>query len=106
MANQIFTIQTLQDFADALKKNYSHHGDYAVSITKDMLTVDAEFYTHRHTYRIKLTKEQKAEINKNLVYQKKHPYSAADIVNADDDIISLFTISLRKEIIDGVLVDL
>lgn len=106
MTNQTFTLETLQDFVDALKNNYSHLGDYSVGITKDTLIVDAEFYTHHHTYRIKLTKEQKAEINKNLAYQKKHPYSAADIVDADDDIIALFTISLRKEIIDGVLIDL
>ena len=106
MKSQVLTLSSLQDFADALKKDYTHLGDYEYGIEKDTLIVTAEFYSHSYTYQIKLTKEQKAEVNKNIKHQKKHPYSAKDVINADDDIISLFAMSLRKEIIDGILITL
>ena len=71
-----------------------------------MLVVEAEFYSHHYAYQFELTTEQRAEFKKNLAYQNKQPYSAADVVNADDNIISLFNLSLRKEIINGLLANL
>ena len=106
MKSQVLTLSSLQDFANALKKDYTHLGDYEYGIEKDTLIVTAEFYSHSCTYQIKLTKEQKAEVNRNIKHQDKHPYLATDVINADDDIISLFAMSLRKEIIDDILITL
>ena len=102
--DQLFV--TLQEFIDGVQKEFESGAEYSIELKRNMLKVAADFFegafVHTHTYRVKLTKEQVSEVRQNLADSQEN-FEAWYFPTPRVHLEKLLKSSLRKEIIDAVL---